>query len=53
MAELVALAAHGKPVEDMECMCCMDDIDETNYVEYRTGEGVCDNLLRLYFSGCV
>lgn len=39
MAELVFATAHGKPAEGMECMCCMDDIDETNYVEYRTGEG--------------
>lgn len=30
---------HGKPSEGMECACCMEDIDEGNYVEYRTGEG--------------
>lgn len=33
---------HGTPADGMECMCCMDDIDDTNYVEYRTGEGAVD-----------
>lgn len=41
MAELVTSVdqKHGKPEEGMECACCMDDIDQTNYVEYRSGEG--------------
>lgn len=36
----VAMTTHREPAEDMECLCCMDDIDSSNYVEYlSTGEG--------------
>lgn len=36
---LVVMEKHGKPVEEMECACCYDDITAENYIEYRTGEG--------------
>ena len=29
------MANHGSPVEGSTCMSCWDDIDKTNYVEYK------------------
>ena len=31
---------HQKPQEGQECAVCMDDIDESNYVEYQNSNGI-------------
>ncbi|CAM9348735.1 unnamed protein product [Choristocarpus tenellus] len=46
------MGGHGMPVEDMECMCCMEDINSENYVEYRTGEGNAWKAA-LFCEGCI
>mmetsp|Transcript_23304 Transcript_23304/g.71996 ORF Transcript_23304/g.71996 Transcript_23304/m.71996 type:complete len:163 (+) Transcript_23304:112-600(+) len=35
MAELTTPSEHGTPKEGMECLAMFEDIDATNYVEYR------------------
>jgi len=36
MAEEAATSSHGTPPEGMECLAMMEDIDESNYVEYES-----------------
>lgn len=40
-------AEHGAPGEGAECLCCLEDLDAGNYVEYRATAGtwVCMGLV--------
>ncbi|KAK8795067.1 hypothetical protein WA588_003918 [Blastocystis sp. NMH] len=46
---------HQKPTEGQECAVCMDDIDESNYVEYRNSNDthwipciICQNCVEMF-----
>mmetsp|Transcript_9618 Transcript_9618/g.14776 ORF Transcript_9618/g.14776 Transcript_9618/m.14776 type:complete len:153 (-) Transcript_9618:188-646(-) len=35
----MAESQHGEPSEGLECMCCYDDINKSNYAEYQAEDG--------------
>ncbi|CAM9715916.1 unnamed protein product, partial [Heterosigma akashiwo] len=30
--------SHNSPEDGAECLCCYDDVDSSNYVEYKASE---------------
>lgn len=41
---------HGAPVDGAECICCMEDLDAGNYVEWRAAAGafICPDCLTVH-----
>jgi hypothetical protein len=58
MTESVLEFVHGKPVDDMTCMSCWDDVSSENYVEYRSSatstwspSGFCEMCVGMLLKG--